>query len=530
MKKAILTFLLLSDLLAKAQSGQKVDPAMEKLATFFYQLEANYVDTINKDKLVEDAIVKVLEDLDPHSVYIPSEELKEMNEPLVGNFEGIGVQFNIIKDTIYVVQTIVGGPSEKLGILAGDKIITIDGQNVGGIGIKNADVLKKLRGSKGTIVKTGIKRKGLKDLIEFEIKRDKIPIYSIDASYMAEPTVGYIKLTRFSATTMDEFKKDLEELKQNGMKDLILDLQGNGGGYLNTAISLADEFLSDKKLIVYTQGRAYPKNETFATSAGGFEKGRLVILIDDGSASASEIVSGAIQDWDRGLIVGRRSFGKGLVQRPVPLPDGSQVRLTIQKYYTPSGRCIQKPYDEGVEEYYKEKGERYLNGELLTADSINFPDSLKFFTDRKRVVYGGGGIMPDVFVSIDTSFSTDYHTNLIRKGILNDYAFEIVDSERKNLLEKYPTVKDFIIGFNFSADQTNKLIEMAEKEEIKYNDEQYKKSREMIESRLKALIAKDLWTVSAYYQVFNPLWPTYKKALELIKEGDFKKYNLAKID
>jgi carboxyl-terminal processing protease len=529
MKKILFLAFVMANVCGNSQ-GQKIDPAIEKLATFFYQLENNYVDSIDKDKLVEDAIVKVLEDLDPHSVYIPAEELKEMNEPLVGNFEGIGVQFNIIKDTIYVVQTIVGGPSEKLGILAGDKIVTIDGENVGGIGIKNADVLKKLRGNKGTIVKTGIKRKGNKDLIEFEIKRDKIPIYSIDASYMAEPTVGYIKLTRFSATTMDEFKKDLAELQQQGMKDLILDLQGNGGGYLNTAIALADEFLGDKKLIVYTQGRTYPKNETFATSAGGFEKGKLIVLIDDGSASASEIVSGAVQDWDRGLIVGRRSFGKGLVQRPVPLPDGSQVRLTIQKYYTPAGRCIQKPYGEGTEEYYKEKTERFLNGELLSADSISFPDSLKFFTDRKRVVYGGGGIMPDVFVSIDTSFSTEYHTSLIRKGILNDFAFNIVDADRKNLIAKYPTVNDFINGFTFSEDQIKNLIAAAEKEEVKYNETEYLKSKSMIEGRLKALIAKDLWTISAYYQVFNPQWPTYRKAIELLKEGDFKKYNLAKIE
>ena len=526
MKKSFLFIFLTCSFFAHGQ-GQKVDPAIEKLATFFYQLENFYVDTIDKDKLVEDAIVKVLEDLDPHSVYIPAEELKDMNEPLVGNFEGVGIQFNIIKDTIYVVQTIVGGPSEKLGILAGDKIVTIDGENVGGIGIKNADVLKKLRGNKGTIVRTGIKRKGDKDLIEYEIKRDKIPIYSIDASYMAEPTVGYIKLTRFSATTMEEFKKDLAQLQQSGMKDLILDLQGNGGGYLNTAIALADEFLSDKKLIVFTQGRAYPKNETFSTSAGGFEKGKLIILIDDGSASASEIVSGAIQDWDRGLIVGRRSFGKGLVQRPVPLPDGSQVRLTIQKYYTPSGRCIQKPYADGVEEYYKEKSERFLNGELMSADSINFPDSLKFLTDRKRVVYGGGGITPDVFVSIDTSFSTEYHTSLIRKGILNDFAFEIVDNDRKNILAKYPTVSDFAKGYQFSEEQIKKLIAAAEKEEILYNEVEYLKSKAMIEGRLKALIAKDLWTISAYYQVFNPQWPTYKKALELIKEPDFKKYNLA---
>ena len=367
----------------------------------------------------------MLEELDPHSIYIPREDLEDVNEPLKGNFEGVGIQFNIVKDTIYVVDAIAGGPSERLGIRAGDRIIGIDTENVAGVGFKNSDVMDRLRGKKGSKVNVSILRRGEPNPLEFTITRDKIPIYSVEAGYMATPSIGYIKVSRFSATTMTEFRSKLDELKALGMEDLVLDLQGNGGGYLRTASDMADEFLGDKKLIVYTEGRTSPRDDTYATKDGRMEKGKLVVMVDEGSASASEIVSGAIQDWDRGLVVGRRSFGKGLVQRPVMLPDGSAVRLTVSRYYTPSGRSIQKPYDEGVEAYQRERIERLAKGELSSVDSIHTTDTVKFFTMNKRIVYGGGGIMPDVFVPIDTTLSSPYFGQLVRKGILNTYALAL---------------------------------------------------------------------------------------------------------
>lgn len=380
--------LLITGLPVMAQAP-KPSPA-SKLEALLYHIDRMYVDSVDQDKLVEDAIVAMLEELDPHSIYIPKEELEEVNEPLKGNFEGVGIQFNIVKDTIYVVDAIAGGPSERLGIRAGDRITGIDGDNVAGVGFKNADVMKRLRGRKGTKVNVTVLRRGEAAPLEFTITRDKIPIYSVEAAYMATPTIGYIKVSRFSATTTKELREKLDALGAKGMQDLVLDLQGNGGGYLRSAIEMADEFLADRKLIVYTEGRNSPRENTFATGEGRFEKGRLVVLVDEGSASASEIVSGAVQDWDRGLVVGRRSFGKGLVQRPVMLPDGSAVRLTVSRYHTPSGRCIQKPYEEGVEAYRKERAERLAKGELMHADSIEVADTVRYFTMNKRVVYGGG--------------------------------------------------------------------------------------------------------------------------------------------
>jgi carboxyl-terminal processing protease len=499
----------------------------EKFTALLYHLEQNYVDSVNTDELVEKAIMNMLSELDPHSVYIPAEEVEKANESLEGNFEGIGIQFNILKDTITVVSPISGGPSEKLGIMAGDKIVSIEGENVAGVGINNNDVAKRLRGAKDTKVTVAILRKGTASPLDFDIVRDKIPIYSLDAAYMVNDKVGYIKLNRFSKTTIEEFHEAIAKLKKKGMEDLILDLQGNGGGLLETSIQLSDQFLNKNALIVYTEGKSYPRREANATSSGDFLEGRLVVLIDDGSASASEIVAGAMQDHDRGLVIGRRSFGKGLVQRPIPLPDGSIVRLTTQKYFTPSGRCIQKPYDEGVQAYYREKFERYEKGELWSLDSLYMPDSLKYFTDNNRIVYGGGGILPDIFVPIDTTYNAKLNSDLIRKGVMNNFAIGYTNNNRKKMLKAYPTVESFIEGFDM-APVVEALKSYAGEEEMEWVDEDYSKARVMIDGRLKALIARNLWDYSAYYQVFNPHWNSYKTAVEVLERNTYGSYNLAK--
>ncbi len=486
-----------------------------------------YVDSTNENELVEDAIVAVLKELDPHSVYIPEEELKKMNEPLVGNFEGIGIQFNILHDTLMVVSPISGGPSEKVGITAGDKIIEVDGVGIAGIGLQNSDVQDKLRGKKGTKVVVGIKRRTVKEILHFTITRDMIPIYSVDASYMATNEIGYIKINRFANNTDEEFKEGLNKLLAQNMKHLIIDLTGNGGGYLKTAIQLADEVLDDKKLIVYTEGTKNPKQEYYTTSKGGFEKGKLVILIDEGSASASEIVSGAIQDYDRGLIIGRRSFGKGLVQKPFTLPDGSAVRLTVARYYTPSGRCIQRPYDDGKEEYYKEFSRRYKNGEYMNEDSIALPDSLKFKTiNSQRTVYGGGGIMPDIFVPIDTSLYSDYFGKVNRKGLFNDFVLIYLDSHRKDLLTNYSDITIFKNSFDAEKEVFDNFIAYADSNEVEKNEEQINISKKLILVRLKALIARNLWDTSAYFEIANELNNDYLKAIEEINNDTFKKEKL----
>lgn len=527
MKKILILLLSMPGMLVFGQTESEIAP-IEKLNALLFHLQRSYVEDVNTEELVDNAIISILEDLDPHSMYIPADELQAMNEPLEGNFEGIGIQFNIMKDTILVVSPISGGPSERLGILSGDRIVQIEGEVVAGVGIKNSDVMKKLKGPKGTLVNISILRKGKKSLIPFEIERDKIPIYSVDAHYMAAPEIGYIKVNRFAATTMDEFRDALTNLKNQGMKDLVLDLQGNGGGLLRAATEMADEFLDDEKLIVYTEGRAYPKRESLARREGLFENGRLVILIDEGSASASEIVSGAVQDWDRGVIVGRRSFGKGLVQRPISLPDGSAVRLTVQKYYTPSGRSIQKPYTEGVEAYKKEKYERFYNGELTSADSIQLPDSLKYFTNRNRMVFGGGGIMPDVFVPLDTTSFSELNTQLIRKGVFNQFALSYTEKNRKNLEKQFDSVDDFIQLFECNDKIMSDFKSFAVEEGIEFDNEQYKQSQVLITNRIKALIARNIWDTSAYYQVFNPFWPTYQKALSVLSDNTYNRIDLAK--
>jgi carboxyl-terminal processing protease len=493
----------------------------EKYSSFLFYMKHYYVDSVNSAKMVEDAIKYELKQLDPHSIYIPADEVQKMNEPLEGNFEGIGISFNILNDTLFVIAPIPGGPSERVGILAGDRILKVDGENIAGIGLTNEDVYRLLRGEKGTKVTVSVKRRLKRELIDFAIVRDKIPIYSLDASYMINENLGYIKLNRFAQTTMKEFLDAAIVLVDSGAVDLILDLTGNSGGYLEMAIALADQFLDNGKLIVYTEGINSPRNERYARSGNLFEKGRLIVLIDEGSASASEIVAGAVQDWDRGLLVGRRSFGKGLVQTKLRLPDDSEIRLTSARYYTPSGRLIQKPYNDGMEEYYQEIYHRYSNGELSNRDSINFPDSLKYSTlIQKRTVFGGGGIMPDIFVPLDTSDYSDYLSDLIRQGILNQFVLEYVDKNRKDLRETYNTFQDFRQDFVVDDKLLQKLVAYAREQDLPENETEFMTSQKRIAVLIKAYIARDLWTTSEFYEIANEDNEIFLKALEVMNNWD----------
>ncbi len=487
-----------------------------------------YVDTVNEARLVEKAIVETLKDLDPHSVYISKKDVQKANEPLEGNFDGIGVQFEILKDTISVVHSIPGGPSERLGIMSGDKIVIIDGEAVVGKKITNQFVLDHLRGKRGTKVNVSIFRKGKKDLIEFTITRDKIPINSIDAAYMIKPGIGYINLNKFAQTSMQEFTDAVMSLNAKGMKSMILDLRNNSGGYMGTAIELSDEFLKANKLIVYTQGRNAQREEFHSTVKGLFETGNLVIMINENSASASEIVSGAIQDWDRGIIVGRRSFGKGLVQRPFQLPDSSQIRLTTARYYNPSGKCIQKSYAEGVDKYYEDFSNRVKHGELIHPDSIKFPDSLKFYTSKKRVVYGGGGIMPDVFIPWDSTPISDYYLDLRRKNVVNTYVGDYVDKNRKELKASYPEFSGFDKNFRIDDAFMADFFIYAEKEGVKKDEKGYAASEKLIKSQLKGVIAQKLWDMTELYTIINEYDEEVLKAIEVVEDNAL--YQKLKID
>lgn len=522
-------FLLIN--VSQAQPATRsLDPATtyRKFEQLIRIISDNYVDSVSESKLVEKAITSMLEDLDPHSTYIPREEVEEMNRDLRGNFDGIGIRFQIYKDTIMVVNTIPGGPSEKLGMMAGDKFLEIDGENVAGIGIKTNGVRDRLMGVRGSKVNVKMKRKGQAQPVEYTITRDKIPIFSMDASYMVTKDIGYMKLNNFSATTMAEFYQAIDSLKRSGMKSLILDLQGNGGGYLSTAEALCDEFLDGNKLLVYTDGHHFPRKDTYASTLGKFEKGKLVILTDEGTASASEIVTGAVQDWDRAVVVGRRSFGKGLVQKPWNLPDGSQVRITTQRYFTPSGRCIQKPYTDGVEAYRKEKYDRFSSGEVYSKDSIHIPDSLKFRTlVNKRLVYGGGGIIPDVFVPIDTSENSNYFSSLWRKGVFNNFCLEYVDRNRASLKKQYPDFETFRSKFTVDKKLMDEFIAAGEKEGVKFVEKDFLVSKRIIEVRLKASIAQDIWDYKAFYPIINELNSSLQKAIEVINGNTFKELKIA---
>lgn len=479
-----------------------------------------YVDNVDEEKIVENAVRGILENLDPHSSYSTKEETTSSQETMQGSFSGIGIQFNMQKDTLYVVQTIAGGPSEKVGILPGDRFIAVDDSIIAGRKLKNTDIMKRLRGPKGTKVNIKVKRGSNAELLEFRITRDDIPLNSIDAVYMADGKTGYIRLSRFAATSYKEFKDAITKLKKQGMQQLILDLTDNGGGYMQIAAQIANEMLNRGNLIVYTQGRKSPRQNLNADGSGTFRTQKVVVMINQFSASASEILSGAVQDWDRGVVVGRRSFGKGLVQREFLLPDSSSFRLTIARYYTPSGRNIQKPYVKGDrEDYDKDIIDRHNHGELQSADSIHFADSLKHTTLRlHRTVYGGGGIMPDVFVPLDTTQYTDYHRRLVAKGIIPQFALRYVDKNRADLKAQYPDAQKFIKEFTVTDEMLNNLVDAGKAEKVDFDKSQFAKSKEMLRTFVKAAIANDLFSTGAYFQIVNEQNDIYKEALSIIND------------
>lgn len=523
-------------LCAPALRAQSQSSSAAKKLQFGEFIIANfYVDDVNEDKLVEEAIVRMLAKLDPHSTYLTPDEVKRMNEPLQGNFEGIGVQFNMIEDTLFVTQPVSNGPSERVGILPGDRIVAVNDTAIAGVKMSTEEIMRRLRGPKGTKVVLTVVRRGAATPHVFTVTRDKIPILSLDAAYMIKPRTGYIRVNRFSITTAKEFSKALNDLQKEGMKDLILDLQGNGGGYLTAAVELSNEFLDQKNLVVYTEGRSSARTEYAAKGDGKFKKGRLVVLVDEYSASASEILGGAIQDWDRGLIVGRRTFGKGLVQRPFDLPDGSMMRLTVARYHTPSGRYIQKPYEsenetgttgqseDNRERYNRDLMERYNRGEMNTADSIHFPDSLAYTTLKlKRTVYGGGGIMPDYFVPLDTTRYTNYHRKLAANGLILKTTMKYTENHRADLRNKYTNFDTFNNRFEVTDDILARLRAAADEVPIEFDEEQYTTSLPLIKTQLKALIARDLWDINEYFCVMNSADETVQKALELLSNGGYE--------
>lgn len=520
-KAAISTIFLFASIFtctafAQNQHPNQVQLNSQKFATTLYLIDNFYVDTTSAEKVAEDAIIAALKELDPHSAYISKKDVEKANEPLIGSFDGIGVTFQLIRDTITVISPVAGGPSEKAGIMTGDKIIKIDGEDAFGKKVDNEYVQKHLRGKKGSKVILAIQRGSEPELMDFEIIRDKIPLNSINASFMVSDNIGYIKLDRFAQESNDEFEKAFGKLNEQGMKSLILDLRGNTGGYLNTATELVDQFLSEDQLIVFTEGIHSPRQELRSTKKGLFKKGNLVVLIDEGSASASEILSGAIQDHDRGVIIGRRSFGKGLVQRPFNLPDGAVIRLTTARYHTPTGRCIQRPYENGVEEYYKELTHRLENGEYFHQDSIHFPDSLKYKTDAGRTVYGGGGVMPDIFIPADTTYNSKLYTNLVRKGAINRITTDFALQHREELLEKYTDFKQYNNSFFIDDSFIEKLKECAKENKVEWNDEEFTRSEKFIRLQLKALIARNLWEMQQYYEVMLTEDNGIQKAIEIL--------------
>lgn len=498
-------------------------PPDQKLRYAEKVIETYYVDSVNSDKIVTDAIVAMLKTLDPHSSYSDPEETRELTIPLEGGFSGIGIQFNMLNDTLFVIQTTSGGPSEKVGILPGDRILQAGDSVLSGVKSPNSRILRILRGPKGSEVDLKVLRKGAAQPLAFHVTRDDIPVYSVDASYMADPTTGYIRISRFAESTNEEFKKALAELKKKGMKKLIIDLEDNGGGFLNAATDLASHFLNKGDLVVYTDAPKLGRQDYIVEKSGDMTDGKVVVMANQYSASASEILSGALQDNDRGLIVGRRTFGKGLVQRPFPIPDGSMIRLTVSRYYTPSGRSIQKPYAPGDgDDYRKDMLHRYEAGEFSSEDSVHLPDSLRYETLRNhRAVYGGGGIMPDLFVPIDTTAYSDYYRDLVAKGIINRYSITYVDDHRKELKAAYPTEQKFIEGFEVTPAMLDEIVKMGEADSVKYNAEQMARSEKMMSTIIKGIIGRDMFDTSTYFKIVNPvLSPSYRQALALINDDE----------
>lgn len=482
-----------------------------------------YVDSINEDKLVEDAIKGMLKELDPHSAYTPAKEVQALTEPLKGNFEGIGIQYNMVEDTLVVVQPVSGGPSEKVGIMAGDRVVFVNDSSIAGQKLTTDDIKARLRGPKGSKVKLGVMRQGVKGIHNFTVTRDKIPVYSIDAKYMIDASTGYIRITNFAQNTHTEFVEAVKMLKDKGMTDLVLDLQGNGGGYLSAAVEISNEFLNAGDMIVFTEGRAMPRHDYKADGQGILRTGKVVVLIDSYTASASEIVSGAVQDNDRGVIIGRRSFGKGLVQRPIDFPDGSMVRLTIAHYYSPSGRCIQKPYEKGQgTDYNKDLQKRLDSGELTNADSIHFADSLRFSTLKNhRTVYAAGGIMPDIYVPLDTTIMTRLYRELLVKSCLTQTNMKYIDKNRKQLKKQYKHFADFKKDFEVGEDAINILKECAAKAKVEYPDSDWQETMPLLKLQLKGLIARDIWDISEYHEIVNEINDIYQRGIKVIKTEEY---------
>lgn len=513
----VLSFGVMLGFVVNSLTGDKqpmLNSRYSKIDDILNYIDQKYVDTVNRTQLMDKTIEKMLSNLDPHSVYIPAQDVSEMNEGLEGNFEGIGIEFFIVQDTITVVTAISGGPSELAGMKAGDRIIKINDTVVAGINIKDTDVKHRLRGPKGSKVKVTALRSGSPKLLDFEISRDKIPLYSVDASYMLTGDIGYIRISQFSSTTHQEFNERLNKMQQQGMKKLVIDLRGNPGGYLQAATSIADELIAGDKLIVYTDGKTYGRQDYKASKQGLFEEGEVCVLIDQGSASASEILSGAIQDMDRGTIIGRTSFGKGLVQEQYDLPDNSAIRLTVARYYTPSGRSIQRPYTNGTEDYYNEIYDRYARGEFVHEDSITSKDSTVYKTSKGRRVYGGGGIRPDIFVPIDTNADTE-HFYAVR-GYIPEFVYKY-SSRNSGALEKYGTVAAFTEGFKITPAMVDEFYAYAEGAGLKRNPAKEQRVAEKVKLSLKAFFAKQIWRMDGYYQIANTDDKVVSKAVEVLK-------------
>ena len=540
----ILTALLSGGVHAQQQSDILDEVQLRKLMMTYHSINMLYVDKIDSKSVIENGVKGMLKELDPHSTYTPAREVQALNEPLDGGFDGIGVQYNMSEDTLVVIQPVSGGPSDKVGIICGDKIVSVNDTAIAGVKMSRDDIMKRLRGPKGTKVKLGVIRRGIKDKLTFVVTRDKIPLYTVDASYMIDNTTGYVRISSFGATTHDEFVKACNRLKKLGMKDIIIDLQGNGGGYLQAAVQMADEFLSNDEMIVYTEGRSQGRRN-FRATANTMDIDKVVVLVDGYTASASEILSGALQDNDRGVIVGRRTFAKGLVQRPINLPDGSLIRLTVAHYYSPVGRCFQKPYVKGDNKAYEnDMLDRLNSGELMNPDSIHFPDSLMYHTKAGRIVYGGGGIMPDVYVPLDTTRYTRLHRELTAKGCVVQATLKYLDSHRKTFEKEYQIdayrkakkkeskgkdvdfdmsyFERFKNGYEVPQELINIVLEKAKEAKIVYNDSILALTIPTIKLQLKALLARDLWNMNEYFQIINPLNEIYLRGLEAIKDEKYK--------